>query len=155
MLSCTPTTRTEAQSHLEQDRRVDPDKNLHSIAGEPKLRRQHKKKKPMKTTILICLALLAGCSTAPQTATLATMTLTNELGHVIGRRDIVQHRQTRETWSNFVLYEPLLGPRGEVIGYEETVGDGTIRYALNGRKVGGTLKDLRSGSSFGVVVRRD
>jgi len=108
----------------------------------------------MRTTTLAFLMLLvAGCAGAPESRRLATMTLTNEQGHVIGRRDIVQHRVTRETVSTYVLYEPLADERGETVGYEEKVGDGTIRYALNGRKVGGSLKDLRSGSSFGVVVR--
>ena len=107
----------------------------------------------MRKITLACLALLAGCA-APQPTILATMTLTNEEGHVIGRRDIVQNSETRETWSNYTLYTPLANARGEVVAYEEQVGDGTIRYGLNGRKIGGSLKDLRSGSSFGVVVHR-
>ena len=107
----------------------------------------------MKKTTLAFLLLAAGCA-APDLATLATMTLTNEQGHVIGRREIVQNRDTRETWSNYTLYTPLTNARGEVVAYEEHVSDGTIRYGLNGRKIGGSLKDLRSGSSFGLVVQR-
>jgi hypothetical protein len=98
--------------------------------------------------------LLAGCATAPREAILATTTLTNEQGHVIGRRYIVQNLETRETWSNYTLYTPLTNARGEVVAYEEQVSDGTIRYGLNGRKIGGNLKDLRSGSSFGLVVSK-
>ena len=104
--------------------------------------------------MLVCLMFLAGCATAPREAILATMTLTNEQGHVIGRRHIVQNAETRETWSSYTLYTPLIDGRGDVIAYEEQVADGTIRYGLNGRKIGGNLKDLRSGSSFGVVLRR-
>ena len=108
----------------------------------------------MRRTTLACLVLLlAGCA-GPQISTLATMTLTNEQGHVIGRRDIVQNRETRETWSNYTLYTPVANGRGDVVAYEEQVSDGTIRYALNGRKIGGNLKDLRSGSSFSVVLKR-
>lgn len=99
------------------------------------------------------MLLLAGCA-GPQISTLATMTLSNEQGHVIGRRDIVQNVETRETWSNYTLYTPVADDRGQVVAYEEQVSDGTIRYGLNGRKIGGHLKDLRSGSSFGVVVKR-
>jgi hypothetical protein len=99
------------------------------------------------------MLLLAGCA-GPQISTLATMTLSNEQGHVIGRRDIVQNVETRETWSNYTLYTPVANDRGQVVAYEEQVSDGTIRYGLNGRKIGGHLKDLRSGSSFGVVVKR-
>ena len=108
----------------------------------------------MTRTIVACLILLSGCAGAPRESVLATMTLTNEQGHVIGRRHIVQNAETRETWSNYTLYTPLVDKRGEVIAYEEQVGDGTIRYGLNGRKIGGSMKDLRSGSSFGVVLKR-
>ena len=104
--------------------------------------------------MLACLMLLAGCATAPRESILATMTLTNEQGHVIGRRHIVQNAETRETWSSYSLYTPLTDARGEVVAYEEQVSDGTIRYGLNGRKIGGSLKDLRSGSSFGLVVNK-
>lgn len=100
------------------------------------------------------MLLLAGCA-GPQISTLATMTLSNEQGHVIGRRDIVQNVETRETWSNYTLYTPVADDRGQVVAYEEQVSDGTIRYGLNGRKIGGHLKDLRSGSSFGVVLKRN
>lgn len=106
----------------------------------------------MRKATLAFLLLAAGCAT-PEIATLATMTLTNDQGHVIGRRQIVQNRETRETWSNYTLYTPVANPRGDVVAYEEQVGDGTIRYGLNGRKIGGSLKDLRSGSSFGVVLK--
>lgn len=106
----------------------------------------------MRKATLALLLLAAGCAT-PEIATLATMTLTNDQGHVIGRRHIVQNRETRETWSNYTLYTPVANPRGDVVAYEEQVGDGTIRYGLNGRKIGGSLKDLRSGSSFGVVLK--
>ena len=99
------------------------------------------------------MLLLAGCA-GPQISTLATMTISNEQGHVIGRRDIVQNAETRETWSNYTLYSPVANDRGDVVAYEEQVSDGTIRYGLNGRKIGGHLKDLRSGSSFGVVLKR-
>ena len=108
----------------------------------------------MTRTTLACLMLLAGCATAPRESILATMTLTNDQGHVIGRRHIVQNTETRETWSSYTLYTPLTNPRGEVVAYEEQVSDGTVRYGLNGRKIGGSLKDLRSGSSFGVVLKR-
>ena len=108
----------------------------------------------MTRTLLVCLMLVAGCATAPRESILATMTLTNEQGHVIGRRQIVQNPETRETWSNYTLFTPLTNPRGEVVAYEEQVADGTIRYGLNGRKIGGNLKDLRSGSSFGLVVNK-
>ena len=103
--------------------------------------------------LLATLLAAAGCATVPEEKIVATMTLTNEQGHVIGRRDIVLNRETRETWSNYTLYKPLTNARGEVVAYEEPVGDGTIRYGLNGRKIGGSLKDLRSGSSFSVVLK--
>ena len=108
----------------------------------------------MTRTTLVCLMLVAGCVTTPGESILATMTLTNEQGHVIGRRHIVQNLETRETWSNYTLFTPLTNGRGEVVAYEEQVADGTIRYGLNGRKIGGSLKDLRSGSSFGLVVSK-
>lgn len=108
----------------------------------------------MRKTTLVLLLAAAGCAT-PEISTLATMTLTNEQGHVVGRRNIVQNRDTRETWSDYTLYTPVANERGDVVAYEEQVGDGTIRYALNGRKIGGSLKDLRSGSSVTVVLKRN
>ena len=66
-----------------------------------------------KATLALLLLATAGCAT-PEIATLATMTLTNEQGHVIGRRDIVQNRETRETWSNYTLYTPVANGRGEL-----------------------------------------
>ena len=83
---------------------------------------------------------------------LSSVPLTNEAGHVIGRRDIVENAATREVYSTYTVFDPVKNERGQIVGYEEKVADGTVRYGLNGRKIGGTFRDLRSGGSIGVQV---
>ena len=107
----------------------------------------------MRTSILLAAALiLAACTTVGEVRVVSSTLLTNDAGHVIGRRDIVENRATREVYSNYTLFDPVKNERGQIVAYEEKVPDGTVRYSLNGRKVGGLFRDLRSGSSYGVQV---
>ena len=106
----------------------------------------------MRPSLLLAALALAACTTAGEVRLVNSLPLTNDAGHVIGRRDIVENPGTRETYSNYTLYDPVKNERGQIIGYEEKVADGTVRYSLNGRKIGGTFRDLRSGSSYGVQV---
>jgi hypothetical protein len=107
----------------------------------------------VRTSILLPVILvLAACTTAGEPRLLSSMPLTNDAGHVIGRRDIVESPGTREVYSNYTLFDPVKNERGQVVAYEEKVSDGTVRYGLNGRKIGGIFRDLRSGGSFGVQV---
>ena len=95
--------------------------------------------------------LAAGCASGPWVLT--SMPITNEQGHVVGRRDIMENRATREVYSDYTVYDPVKNERGEIIAYDEKVADGTVRYSLNGRRIGGTFKDLRSGAAFGVHIK--
>lgn len=106
----------------------------------------------VRTSLLLPAVLLAACTTAGEPRVVGSSLLTNEAGHVIGRRDIVENAATREVYSNYTLFDPVKNERGQVVAYEEKVADGTVRYGLNGRRIGGMFRDLRSGSSFGVQV---
>ena len=107
----------------------------------------------MRTPLLFpAVLILAACMTAGEPRLLSSTPLTNEAGHVIGRRDIVENPGTREVYSNYTLFDAVKDGRGQIVAYEEKVADGTVRYSLTGRKIGGLFRDLRSGSSFGVQV---
>jgi hypothetical protein len=106
----------------------------------------------MRKSILLLVVLLAGCMSTGEPRLVSSTPLTNELGHVIGRRDIVENRATAEVYSTYTLYDPVKNERGQVVGYEEKISDGTVRYGLYGRKIGGTFRDLRSGGSIAVQV---
>lgn len=105
-----------------------------------------------KLVLLLAAPVLAACTTLGEPRLLGSTPLTNEAGHVIGRRDLVENPATREVYSNYTLFDPVKNERGQVIGYEEKVADGTVRYGLTGRKIGGMFRDLRSGGSIGVQV---
>ena len=106
----------------------------------------------MTRLLLPAVLVLAACTGMGEVRVVGSTPLTNEAGHVIGRRDMVENRATREVYSNYTLFDPVKNERGQIVAYEEKVADGTVRYNLNGRRIGGLFRDLRSGSAFGVEV---
>ena len=101
----------------------------------------------MTTRALIIVACFAigGCSTMSDFGTsVRKETLKNDQGHVIGFKDMLRNDRTGEVLARVSLYAPMLGDRGEVVGYEEQARDGTIIRDLNGRSIGARFSDLRS-----------
>ena len=101
----------------------------------------------MTTRALIIVACFAigGCSTMSDFGTsVRKETLKNDQGHVIGFKDMLRNDRTGEVLARVSLYTPMLGDRGEVVGYEEPARDGTIIRDLNGRSIGARFSDLRS-----------
>jgi hypothetical protein len=94
--------------------------------------------------IAACFAI-GGCTTMSDFSTsLRKESLQNDQGHVIGYKDVLRNEQTGEVLAQVVLYAPVLGASGEIMGYEEQAKGGAIIRDLNGRSIGGRFSDLRS-----------
>ena len=100
----------------------------------------------MLIRMLVVAASLAigGCSTLTEYGTYARLELKNEQGHVVGHKQMLRHVRTGEVIAQVALYTPFLNNNGEIIGYEESVRDGSILRDLDGRSIGGRFTDLRS-----------
>ena len=111
----------------------------------------------MKTLIsaaaVIALGLAAGGCAVLDTKSLAHEDLRNAQGHVVGYKDTVRDRETGEEMAQIALFVPRFNDRGRIIGYEERVRGGSVMRDLNGRKIGGSWNDLRSGKGLVIVVR--
>jgi len=111
----------------------------------------------MKTLIsaaaVIALGLAAGGCAVLDTKSLAHEDLKNAQGHVVGYKDTVRDRETGEEMAQIALFVPRFNDRGRIIGYEERVRGGSVMRDLNGRKIGGSWNDLRSGKGLVIVVR--
>lgn len=101
----------------------------------------------MTNRVLIIAACFAigGCTTLSDFGTsMRKESLRSEEGHVIGYKDLMRNERTGEVLAQVSLYTPMLGERGEIVGYEEQARGGTIIRDLNGRSIGGRFSDLRS-----------
>ena len=111
----------------------------------------------MKTLIsaaaVIALGLAAGGCAVLDTKSLAHEDLKNAQGHVVGYKDTVRDRETGEEMAQIALFVPRFNDRGRIVGYEERVRGGSVMRDLNGRKIGGSWNDLRSGKGLVIVVR--
>lgn len=111
----------------------------------------------MKTLIsaaaVIALGLAAGGCAVLDTKSLAHEDLRNAQGHVVGYKDTVRDRETGEEMAQIALFVPRFNDRGRIVGYEERVRGGSVMRDLNGRKIGGSWNDLRSGKGLVIVVR--
>jgi hypothetical protein len=111
----------------------------------------------MKTLIsaaaVIALGLAAGGCSVLETKSMAHEDLKNASGHVVGYKETMRDRETGEEMTQIALFVPRFNDRGRIIGYEERVRNGSIMRDLNGKKVGGSWNDLRSGKGLVIVVR--
>jgi len=101
----------------------------------------------MTVRVLIIAACFAigGCTTMSDFGTsLRKESLRNDQGHVIGYKDMLRNESTGEVLAQVVLYTPVLGAGGEIVGYEEPAKDGSIIRDFDGRSIGGRFSDLRS-----------
>jgi len=111
----------------------------------------------MKTLIsaaaVIALGLAAGGCAVLDTKSLAHEDLKNAQGHVVGYKEMMRDSRTGEEMAQIALYVPQFGNRGEIVGYEERVRGGSVLRDLNGRRIGGSWHDVRSGKGLVIVVR--
>ena len=114
---------------------------------------------PTRTTLVLALGLAAGGCSVLETKTVAREDLKNAQGHVIGLKETVRDARTSEEATQLTLFVPRVGPRGDILGYEERVPGGTVLRDLSGRKIGGRFFDVRSrgvnpqGGGLTIVVR--
>jgi hypothetical protein len=101
----------------------------------------------MTARILIIAACFAigGCTTMSDFGTsLRKESLRDDQGSVIGYKDMLRNDRTGEVLAQVVLYAPVLGAGGEIVGYEEQAKGGAIIRDLDGNIIGGRFSDLRS-----------
>ena len=106
-----------------------------------------------RTALIVTLGLgFGGCSMI-ETKSVAREDLKNAQGHVVGYKDVMRDARTGEELAQIALFVPRTGTRGEIIGYEERVRGGSVLRDLNGKRVGGSWHDIRSGKGLVIVVR--
>src|SRR3954466_7950335 len=86
---------------------------------------------------------LAGCANSGLKDATTAQPITNELGHVVGRKEVLNQGGPEEL-VRIVRYTPRLGTDGQIVAYEEAVPEGTILRSLDGRRFGVVYRDLRS-----------
>jgi hypothetical protein len=103
--------------------------------------------------IAACFAI-GGCTTmSDYGASVRKESLTNNQGHVIGYKDMLRNERTGEVLAQVMLYTPMRGDNGEIVGYEEQTRGGAVIRDLNGRSIGTKFTDLRSRKSLTIVMR--
>ena len=103
--------------------------------------------------IAACFAI-GGCTTmSDYGASVRKESLTNNQGHVIGYKDMLRNEQTGEVLAQVMLYTPIRGDNGEIVGYEEQTRGGAVIRDLLGRSIGTKFTDLRSRKSVTIVMR--
>ena len=110
----------------------------------------------MNKRVLILAACFAigGCTTMSDFgASVRKESLRNDQGHVIGYKDMLRNEQTGEVLAQVMLYTPVRGDNGEIVGYEEQNRGGAVIRDLNGRPIGTKFTDLRSRKSLTIVMR--
>ena len=106
-----------------------------------------------RTAVIVALGLAAGGCSILDTKPVARESLKNAQGHVVGYKDVMRDAGTGEELAQIALFVPRLGTRGEIIGYEERVRGGSVLRDLNGKRIGGSWHDVRSGKGLVIVVR--
>ncbi|HEY5899293.1 MAG TPA: hypothetical protein VIV54_17125 [Burkholderiales bacterium] len=97
-----------------------------------------------KTPMALAIAILSiGCTTI-EYGYVGVQPLENNLGHVIGHKEILRDAHTGEEVERVTYYAPRIDANGNVVGYEEQADSGMILRDLNGRRVGLRYIDLRS-----------
>jgi hypothetical protein len=106
-----------------------------------------------RTALILALGLAAGGCSMLDTKPVGREDLRNAQGHVIGYKDMMRDARTGEELAQITLFVPRVGERGEVVGYEERVRGGSVLHDLNGKRIGGSWHDVRSGKGLVIVVR--
>jgi hypothetical protein len=97
--------------------------------------------------LLVILPFVVACAGTPTYERVESFPLTNERGHVVGHRDVLRNETSGEEIERVTTYAPRYDSRGEVVGYEEPVGEGVVIRSLDGRRVGLRYRDLRGRGS--------
>jgi hypothetical protein len=107
-----------------------------------------------RVLILAACFAIGGCTTMSDFgASVRKESLRNDQGHVIGYKDMLRNEQTGEVLAQVMLYTPVRGDNGEIVGYEEQNRGGAVIRDLNGRAIGTKFTDLRSRKSLTIVMR--
>ena len=107
-----------------------------------------------RALILAACFAIGGCTTMSDFgASVRKESLRNDQGHVIGYKDMLRNEQTGEVLAQVMLYTPVRGDNGEIVGYEEQNRGGAVIRDLNGRAIGTKFTDLRSRKSLTIVMR--
>jgi hypothetical protein len=107
-----------------------------------------------RVLILAACFVLGGCTTMSDFgASVRKESLRNDQGHVIGYKDMLRNEQTGEVLAQVMLYTPIRGDGGEIVGYEEQNRGGAVIRDLYGRSIGTKFTDLRSRKSLTIVMR--
>ncbi len=92
---------------------------------------------------LVIASLAIGC-TSIEYGYVGVQPIENNLGHIIGHKEMLRDARTGEEVERITYYTPRIDANGNVIGYEEQADSGTILRDVNGRRVGLRYNDLRS-----------
>jgi hypothetical protein len=101
----------------------------------------------MKTTAVLALSLLAvACTKAVEYRYTGggQELLKNDMGHVIGQREMLRDPTTGEQFEHVTYFTPRRDTNGKIVGYEEPLPPGVVVRDLQGRRVGVRYTDLRS-----------
>ena len=109
-----------------------------------------------RTLIVVAGLVMGGCSTLNEYGTVRRDAVRNDQGHVVGYKQMLQHKRTGEVFAQVALYAPLRDANGVLIGYEESARGGSIIRDFNGHAIGSRFSDLRSRAtntqSKGVMI---
>ena len=100
-----------------------------------------------KLLVAFAVPMIAACTGTTTRDPIRTQPITNELGYVIGRTDVMKDASTGEKVVSTTYYTPRYDPSGKLIAYEESVPGGVVIRALSGRRIGVRYSDLRSRGS--------
>ena len=89
----------------------------------------------------------AACASSPALEQVASESIINPQGHVIGHKDVVRDTRTGEDSERTTYYKPQRNAAGQVVAYEETVPEGVVIRATEGRRIGVRYQDLRTRGS--------
>jgi hypothetical protein len=93
------------------------------------------------------VSFLAACAARVAPEQPDTEWITDAQGRVIGHKMLVKDTATGEERERAVYYVPRYDEKGQVVAYEESVPDGVIIRAPDGKKIGVRYRDLRTRGS--------
>jgi len=98
-----------------------------------------------RTRLLVFSAsFLVACASAPAYEQVNSKPITNAQGHVIGHTDMLRDTSTGAQSERKTFYTARRDASGQVVAYEETVPDGVVIRATDGRRIGVRYQDLRT-----------
>jgi hypothetical protein len=101
--------------------------------------------KLVKLAAIVGLGYIAsGCSMLSEYRAIDRSAIRNPEGHVVGQKETLKYRGTGEEMTRIAIYTPWRGHDGQIAGYEERTGSGSVIRDLQGNIIGSRWKDLRS-----------